>query len=103
VDACLHGPSDSRSACPVCGGHVRLIRQDQRFESTAPACCVRRAVYNEGIDTVGIERVIEKADVAKGSLYYIFGGKDQLIEAYLCNRHALWMRTVQADYRGCVS
>lgn len=52
--------------------------------------------YNEGIHTVGIDRVIEKADVAKGSLYYIFGGKDQLIEAYLFNRHHVWMETVQA-------
>src|SRR6195952_5641920 len=51
--------------------------------------------YNEGIHTVGIDRVIEKAGVAKGSLYYIFGGKDQLIEAYLFNRHAAWMQTVQ--------
>lgn len=53
--------------------------------------------YNEGIHTVGIDRVIEKADVAKGSLYYNFsGGKDELIEVYLFNRHQLWMQTVQA-------
>jgi AcrR family transcriptional regulator len=53
--------------------------------------------YNEGIHTVGIDRVIEKADVAKGSLYYNFGGgKDELIEAYLFNRHQVWMATVQA-------
>jgi AcrR family transcriptional regulator len=53
--------------------------------------------YNEGIHTVGIDRVIEKADVAKGSLYYNFGGgKDELIEAYLFNRHQIWMQTVQA-------
>ncbi|UFS57552.1 TetR/AcrR family transcriptional regulator [Subtercola endophyticus] len=51
--------------------------------------------YTEGIHTVGIDRVIEKAGVAKGSLYYIFGGKDQLIEAYLFNRHQAWMHTVQ--------
>lgn len=52
--------------------------------------------YNEGIHTVGIDRVIAKAGVAKGSLYYIFGGKDQLIEAYLFNRHQAWMETVQS-------
>jgi AcrR family transcriptional regulator len=51
--------------------------------------------YNEGIHTVGIDRVIAKAGVAKGSLYYIFGGKDQLIEAYLFNRHQAWMQTIQ--------
>lgn len=53
--------------------------------------------YNEGIHTVGVDRVIEKADVAKGSLYYNFaGGKDELIETYLFNRHQIWMQTVQA-------
>jgi AcrR family transcriptional regulator len=46
--------------------------------------------YGEGIHTVGIDRVIEKAGVAKGSLYYIFGSKDELVRSYLRNRHELW-------------
>jgi AcrR family transcriptional regulator len=46
--------------------------------------------YNEGIHHVGIDRVIEKAGVAKGSLYYNFGGKDDLIKDYLLGRHAAW-------------
>jgi len=43
--------------------------------------------YKEGIHTVGIDRVIEKAGVAKASLYSTFGSKDELIRAYLQGRH----------------
>jgi AcrR family transcriptional regulator len=39
--------------------------------------------YAEGIHTVGIDRVIEKAGVAKASLYGTFGSKDELVRAYL--------------------
>jgi AcrR family transcriptional regulator len=42
--------------------------------------------YNEGIHTVGIDRVIEHAGVAKASLYNTFGSKDQLVRAYLEGR-----------------
>ena len=43
--------------------------------------------YEEGVHTVGIDRVIEHAGVAKGSLYNTFGSKDELIRAYLEARH----------------
>jgi AcrR family transcriptional regulator len=39
--------------------------------------------YDEGIQTVGIDRVIEHAGVAKASLYNTFGSKEELIRAYL--------------------
>ncbi|OIJ64259.1 TetR/AcrR family transcriptional regulator [Streptomyces mangrovisoli] len=44
--------------------------------------------YAEGVQTVGIDRIIEHAGVAKASLYNTFGGKEQLIRAYLDSRHA---------------
>jgi AcrR family transcriptional regulator len=43
--------------------------------------------YKEGINTVGIDRVIERAGVAKASLYDCFGSKEELIRAYLTARH----------------
>lgn len=42
--------------------------------------------YDHGIHTVGIDRVIEHAGVAKASLYNTFGSKDELILAYLGGR-----------------
>jgi AcrR family transcriptional regulator len=44
--------------------------------------------YDEGVHVVGIDRVIERAGVAKASLYSVFGSKDGLILAYLAERHA---------------
>jgi AcrR family transcriptional regulator len=44
--------------------------------------------YQEGVHSVGIDRVIEHAGVAKGSLYNSFGSKDELIRAYLRGRHS---------------
>nr|WP_296063563.1 TetR/AcrR family transcriptional regulator [uncultured Actinoplanes sp.] len=43
--------------------------------------------YAEGVHTVGIDRVIERAGVAKASLYSSFGSKDELVRAYLEARH----------------
>ena len=43
--------------------------------------------YEEGVNTVGIDRVIERAGVAKASLYDCFGSKEELIRAYLVSRH----------------
>lgn len=44
--------------------------------------------YREGIHTVGIDRIIEHAGVAKASLYNTFHSKDELVVAYLHGRHA---------------
>jgi AcrR family transcriptional regulator len=61
---------------------------------TAPAPSARERLlaaadelfYEEGIHTVGIDRIIEKAGVAKATLYSAFGSKDELIRAYLEGR-----------------
>jgi AcrR family transcriptional regulator len=45
--------------------------------------------YAEGVHTVGIDRIIERAGVAKASLYSTFGSKEELVRAYLENRHRL--------------
>lgn len=43
--------------------------------------------YAEGVQSVGIDRVIEHAGVAKASLYNLFGSKEGLVRAYLEARH----------------
>lgn len=50
--------------------------------------------YAEGVHTVGIDRVIEHAGVAKATLYSAFGSKDELIRAYLTRRHQVWQERV---------
>jgi AcrR family transcriptional regulator len=44
--------------------------------------------YAEGVQSVGIDRVIERAGVAKASLYSTFGSKEELVRAYLDERQA---------------
>ena len=83
---------------------VRTAEAAPAAEAARPAQSVRPALtgtarerllaaaselfYTEGIHTVGIDRVIERAGVAKASLYNTFGSKDGLIRAYLDLRHA---------------
>jgi len=50
--------------------------------------------YKEGINNVGIDRVIEHAGVAKASLYAHFRSKDELVRAYLEARHDARKATV---------
>ena len=56
--------------------------------------------YRDGVHSTGIDAVIEKAGVAKGSLYYIFGGKDELVAAYLRGRLERWQQLVEAAQAG---
>jgi AcrR family transcriptional regulator len=43
--------------------------------------------YQEGVHTVGVDRIVERAGVAKATLYKLFGSKDGLVRAYLTERH----------------
>jgi AcrR family transcriptional regulator len=64
-------------------------RKVEKAEKTARERLLAAAdelFYAEGIHTVGIDRVIEKAGVAKASLYATFGSKDELVRAYLQGR-----------------
>ncbi|WP_370062467.1 TetR/AcrR family transcriptional regulator [Mycobacterium sp. MAA66] len=56
--------------------------------------------YRDGVRSTGIDAIIEKAGVAKASLYYIFGGKDELVAAYLRGRHDRWRRDIEARQAG---
>ncbi|QFQ01567.1 HTH-type transcriptional repressor NemR [Corynebacterium urogenitale] len=44
----------------------------------------------EGIRVIGIDRILRDADVAKASLYSLFGSKDNLVVAYLEELDAKW-------------
>jgi AcrR family transcriptional regulator len=59
--------------------------------------------YAEGIHTVGIDRIIARAGVAKASLYDCFGSKDELIRAYLEARHAARRARLQQTLATCAT
>ena len=60
-----------------------------RARLLAAAC---ELFYAEGVQSVGIDRVIEHAGVAKATLYSAFGSKEELVRAYLRARHAATMQ-----------
>ncbi|HWF56632.1 MAG TPA: TetR/AcrR family transcriptional regulator [Solirubrobacteraceae bacterium] len=56
--------------------------------------------YAEGVQSVGIDRVIERAGVAKASLYSTFGSKEELVRAYLDQRHERQLARLRAGAAG---
>jgi AcrR family transcriptional regulator len=52
--------------------------------------------YAEGVQSVGIDRIIEHAGVAKASLYNVFGSKEALVSAYLESRHRSTLERLKA-------
>lgn len=44
----------------------------------------------EGIRVIGIDRILREADVAKASLYSLFGSKDALVVAYIKQLDQQW-------------
>ena len=77
-------PVKRRASRPAAGGSSPPGRASARDRLLAAA---DELFYEGGIHTVGIDRVIERAGVAKASLYDTFGSKDALISAYLEARH----------------
>jgi AcrR family transcriptional regulator len=74
--------STAASPAPRASARVRLLAAaDELF-------------YREGINNVGIDRVIEQAGVAKASLYAHFRSKEELVRAYLQDRHEVRKATV---------
>src|ERR1700712_3660381 len=53
--------------------------------------------YREGVHSVGIDRVIDEAGVARGTLYNSYGNKDGLVAAYLHSRHEATSRRLLAS------
>jgi AcrR family transcriptional regulator len=54
-----------------------------------------RLFYEEGIQAVGIQRLIDEAGIAKASLYAHFPSKDELVTAYLEQKGGAWRAAVQ--------
>lgn len=59
--------------------------------------------YAEGVQSVGIDRIIEHAGVAKASLYNTFGSKEELVRAYLEVRREGVSRRIRRQLERCTS
>lgn len=81
--------SQTDTAMPV-EEEVRRSPRERLLEAA------RELFYAEGVHTVGIDRVIERAGVAKASLYSTFGSKDGLVRAYLEEYHDRVIERVRA-------
>jgi AcrR family transcriptional regulator len=56
--------------------------------------------YREGIQSVGVQRVIEEAGIAKASLYAHFPSKDDLVAAYLEDSDRRWRAFLEEKLSG---
>ncbi|GAA5031085.1 TetR/AcrR family transcriptional regulator [Terrabacter aeriphilus] len=63
----------------------------QRLLSAAAEC-----FYAQGVAATGIDTITATAGVAKMSLYNNFASKDELVLAYLQERHAEWLGLYEA-------
>ena len=66
---------------------AKQIEPDRRPARERLLAAADELFYEGGTHAVGIDRVIERAGVAKASLYDNFGSKEELIRAYLEARH----------------
>jgi AcrR family transcriptional regulator len=66
---------------------TKSASQDRRPARERLLAAADELFYEEGFNLVGIDRVIERAGVAKASLYDCFGSKEELIRSYLQERH----------------
>jgi AcrR family transcriptional regulator len=73
--------SSERSSGQAAHSPERLSARDRLLEAAD------ELFYEQGVHTVGIDRVIERAGVAKATLYSTFGSKEGLVRAYLERRH----------------
>jgi AcrR family transcriptional regulator len=76
------GASQPRSGSSVSDDAAPLHTARERLLASAS-----ELFYNEGVQSVGIDRVIAHAGVAKATLYNLFGNKEGLVLAYLAERH----------------
>jgi len=74
---------------------ARTPTHERRSARERLLAAAQELFYKEGINTVGIDRVIEHAGVAKASLYDCFGSKEGLVRAYLTGRHEARQKRLQ--------
>jgi AcrR family transcriptional regulator len=74
---------------------VKKIEDREEIRPRTPAAekllrVASELFYREGIRAVGVDTIVERAGVAKMTLYKNFGSKDELAAAYLRARNGRW-------------
>jgi AcrR family transcriptional regulator len=72
---------------PTAGSEYRSPPNGRRPARERLLAAANELFYAEGVQTVGIDRIIEHAGVAKASLYNSFRSKEDLVAAYLRLQH----------------
>jgi AcrR family transcriptional regulator len=82
---------------------MKSSSQDRRPARERLLAAADELFYEEGVNLVGIDRVIERAGVAKASLYDCFGSKEELIRSYLQQRHEARQARVRERLARCAT
>ncbi len=83
------GAKKTRKSDRATGGR-KYSRQNRPSPRERLLASATNLFTSEGIRVIGIDRVLKEADVAKASLYSLFGSKDNLVIAYLENLDQQW-------------
>jgi AcrR family transcriptional regulator len=82
---------------------MKSSSQDRRPARERLLAAADALFYEEGVNLVGIDRVIERAGVAKASLYDCFGSKEELIRSYLQRRHEARQLRLRERFARCAT
>jgi AcrR family transcriptional regulator len=56
-----------------------------------------RLFYAHGVNAIGVQQIVDECGLGKSLLYREFGGKDDLVAAYLDRRRGLWDRLLERE------
>ncbi len=85
---------DSKAKSPG-GGRAPSRRRNRPSPRDRLLTAATKLFTTEGIRVIGIDRILREADVAKASLYSLFGSKDKLVIAYLEALDTKWRQEWQ--------
>lgn len=92
-----------RTVYPVSMEHhpFELFPEDQPLPKPREKilAAAHRLFYAEGVRATGVDRIIAEARVTKVTFYRQFPSKDELVLAYLDDRHRRWMAAFEAAIR----
>lgn len=81
-------------------GHMEPKTQETPSARQRILDAANELFYMRGIHATGVDAIINKARVAKLTLYKYFAGKDELVAAFLNERDRRWNEWMRSFYEG---